>query len=342
MVRFILQRTLLAIASFIGVTLLIWYFGVSGLVKGGTFHPDFQAHSSYIAWIIDFLHGDWGSLQVQHFMRNGLVLTVVPVLPIIQSFALTTLLLLIPAFILQEVLAFTSGVLTAVRPRSIFDNLVTGISFTLMAAPSFLVGLIAIEYLAILNHWLPGYGLYDYQEIGAIYGSPQFWAFVHQHTLQAFAIFGRHMLLPILALTITTFPPDSQLIRVSMLEVLSQDYIRAARAHGVPQRRIIWQHALRNALLPILTQLGTQVPRLIFTGALIEFVFNLPGIGTFFCTSIFSIPQETPTGSIVQTPRQIGPVIACMMLFVILTILASLLTDITYSVVDPRVREGER
>jgi peptide/nickel transport system permease protein len=333
MLRFILRRALLAVAGFIGVTFVIWYFGVhlaSNTLASQT--------PSYLTWITGYAQGDWGSDTIITFGPTGTAIQQIQLLPEFQSALLPTLLIILPAFILQEICAFGSGVIASVRANGSRDRMITSIVSLLTAMPAFLIGEVLILSFAVFAHWLPGDGLVNEHISGEPYGTAAYWVFFHAHLQLAVTDLAQHLILPIVVLTLATFPLDGQMIRIAMLEVLGQDYIRAARAHGVPQQRLIWGHALRNALLPILTHLGTQIPRLLFVDAVIEYVFNIPGIGNLFAQAVVRFPAETLNGSIVVNARDLAPVLDCMVMFVALTVIASAITDLLYAVADPRVR----
>ena len=136
----------------------------------------------------------------------------------------------------------------------------------------------------------------------------------------------KHLLLPGLALGIASAAGTARYMRSSMLEVIRLDYIRTARAKGLPERTVVFKHALRNALLPIVTLLGLSLPYLFSGSVLVEIIFAWPGMGRLIVGAIFT--QDTPL------------IIACFFVFSLMVVAGNLVADILYSIVDPRIRLG--
>ena len=135
---------------------------------------------------------------------------------------------------------------------------------------------------------------------------------------------GRHLILPVFTLVVVNIAGDSRFVRASMLEAMSQDYVRTARAKGLPGRTVVFRHALRNALLPVVTNIGLEIPFL-FTGAIVtETIFSWPGIGklTIDATRLFDYPT----------------LMGLLLIAALVTIAANLIADIAYAVVDPRIK----
>jgi len=247
------------------------------------------------------LRGDWG---------NSLV-TRTPVVKVIGERIPNTLLLMLTAEVVIVLVSLFIGVYSAVKQYSFFDNLITGASFVGYSMPIFLIALM-LMYLFSVNFkrwglpYLPTVGMYD-PSVGR---TP--------------AQIALHMVLPITSLAVISIAAYSRYVRSSMLEVLSQDYIRTARAKGLREVVVILHHALRNASLPFVTLVGLDLPFLLAGAVVTERIFGWPGMGRLF---------------IDHTERSDFPVLmGILMLTAIAVVVFQILTDITYSFLDPRIR----
>jgi peptide/nickel transport system permease protein len=156
------------------------------------------------------------------------------------------------------------------------------------------------------------------------FGSPEYWTYFGGQPLAAIGDLGTHLILPVFTLVVVSIAYDSRFVRSSMIDALNQDYVRTARAKGVPERTVIFKHALRNALLPVITNLGLEIPFL-FTGAFVtETIFSWPGMGFQFIQSTANFDYPVLMGLLSVTA--------------IVTVFANLLADLMYAVIDPRVR----
>lgn len=254
----------------------------------------------YWHWLIQLLQGNLGfSLQYQ-----------IPVSQLLNQYIWNSFLLAFVSLILYWGIGLTIGVLSALKPNSLFDHLVNIIVFAAMSFPTFFLCLLLIKWFAIDLHWLPVGGMTDT-------GSDATgWQWVMQVAV--------HLILPMLALVMLQSGSLTRYFRASMIDVLRMDFIRTARAKGLRERTVIFKHALRNALLPIITLLGFELPGL-FSGAIItEKVFNWPGAGHIHVDSLAARDY---------------PVLMGFTLFLaVLTILGNLLADILYAWADPRIR----
>jgi peptide/nickel transport system permease protein len=159
-----------------------------------------------------------------------------------------------------------------------------------------------------------------------IFGTSDYWAYLGHQPLAALGDLARHLVLPVLTLVAVSVAGDSRFVRASMIDALRQDFVRTARAKGVPESRVIFKHALRNALLPVVTNIGLELPFL-FTGAIAtETVFSWPGMGAQFITSIGQYDYPVVMGISIVTA--------------VLVVAANLLADIVYAIVDPRISYG--
>ncbi|CAI0835348.1 ABC transporter permease [Serratia quinivorans] len=254
----------------------------------------------YWHWLGQLLQGNLGfSLQYQ-----------IPVSTLLNQYIWNSFLLASVALVLYWGIALAVGVASAMKPYSLFDHLVTVAVFGAMSFPTFFLCLLLIKWFAVDLHWLPAGGMLRT-------GS-------ETNGLAWVAEVAAHLLLPVLALVMLQAGTLTRYFRASMLDVIRMDYIRTARAKGLKEKTVIVKHALRNALLPIITLLGFELPAL-FSGALItEKIFNWPGAGHIHIDSLAARDY---------------PVLMGFTLFLaVLTILGNLLADILYAYADPRIR----
>ncbi len=214
---------------------------------------------------------------------------------------------------LTLLLAVPIGVLSAWKQNGPFDRAMTVLVFIGFAMPGFWLALLLMLWLGIAWPVLPISGItsLDFPRLS-------FWG-------QSLDLL-RHLALPIFIYTFGSLAGLSRFMRASMLEVLRQDYIMTARAKGLPERVVIFRHALRNALMPVITILGLSVPGLIGGSVIIESIFALPGLGQLFYQAVMSRDYPLIMGSLV--------------LGAVLTLAGNLLADVGYGLADPRVRQG--
>jgi len=205
------------------------------------------------------------------------------------------------------------GVVAACRPYSWFDKGTTLFVFFGFAMPSFWLALLLIMFFGVYLDWLPLSGLTSLN-----FSQFTFWQKVQD--------LGAHVTLPVLGAAFMGLAGMSRYMRGSMLEVIRQDYITTARAKGLPERTVIFKHALRNALLPLITMLGLSVPGLIGGSVIFESIFAIPGMGQLFYGAVMARDYSLVMGELV-----IGAV---------LTLLGNMLADVGYALADPRIRTG--
>jgi peptide/nickel transport system permease protein len=259
------------------------------------------------------LHGDMG-----FSLDSG-----EPVSARIGRAALPTFILAGTAFLLWVGIAVLLGVLAAVRRYTFFDQATTVFSYVGFAMPTFWLGIMLILVFGVGLHWLPISGMVD-ARLSPAFGSDQFWAYFGKNPVSATADIARHLILPVITLVVVNIAGDSRFVRASMLEALGQDYVRTARAKGLPNRVVTFRHALRNALLPVVTNIGLEIPFL-FTGALVtESIFSWPGIGKLTIDATRQFDYTILMGVLLITS--------------LLVVIANLLADVLYAVVDPRIK----
>jgi peptide/nickel transport system permease protein len=236
-----------------------------------------------------------------------------------------TIILAGTAWIIWIVLAFILGVYAAVRRYSLFDSGLTIFNYIGYSLPTFWLGLILITTFTQgtpLN-WFPAGQMWSARTVPS-FGTAEYAAYFGAHTFDALRDLASHLALPVFTLVVVSLAFDSRFIRASMLDALNQDFVKTARAKGVSERRVIFHHALRNALLPVVTNLGLEIPFL-FTGAIVtETIFAWPGMGRQFIEAVGHFDYPVLMGILIVTS--------------LIVVLANLIADIAYAVVDPRVK----
>jgi peptide/nickel transport system permease protein len=242
----------------------------------------------------------------------------------IQRAILPTLILAGSALFLWITLAILIGVYAAIRRYSLFDQAATVFAYVGYAMPTFWLGLMLIYALAGPGlDILPAQGMIN-SRLTPPFGTPAYWTYFGAHTIDAVLDVGRHLIMPVVTLVVVNVAGDSRFVRASMLESMSQDYVRTARAKGLSTRTVIFRHALRNALLPVVTNIGLEIPFL-FTGAIVtETIFNWPGIGNLTIDATRSFDYPTLMG--------------VLLIAALVTIAANLIADVAYAMVDPRIK----
>lgn len=225
-------------------------------------------------------------------------------LPITVTLNLLSLLLIF-------IIAIPIGVYSALKQGSLFDRALTVFVFTGFSVPTFWLALLAMIVFGVNLGWLPISGI---QSIGA-----ETMPF-HERLVD----WIKHLILPVTIMSFAGLAGMSRYTRSSMLEVLRQDYIRTARAKGLPERVVIFRHALRNALLPVVTLLGLAIPGLIGGSVIFESIFSIPGMGQLFYSS--AMARDYPT------------IMGILIIGALLTLIGNLIADIAYFIVDPRIR----
>ena len=222
-----------------------------------------------------------------------------------------TILLNVLSMLLILFIAIPIGVLSAVHQDSLFDKATGVFVFIGFAIPTFWLALLLMIFFGVNLNWLPISGIrslnYEYLPPGAA-----FWDFL------------RHLILPVLLSAFGGLAGLSRYMRSNMLEVIRQDYIMTARAKGLSERTVIYKHALRNALLPVITILGLSIPGLIGGSVIFETIFAIPGMGQLFYMSVMA--------------RDYPVVMGILFIGAVLTLLGNLIADVSYAVADPRIR----
>jgi peptide/nickel transport system permease protein len=247
-----------------------------------------------------------------------------PVLEMIWERVPATLVLMITAFVIWVFLAIILGVLAAVKRYSFFDQAVTLLSYIFYSLPTFWLGLILIYIFAVNLHWLPSQGIVDVRSSPAQFNTNAYWIAFWKNPGPLILDVAKHLVLPVLTLVAVSVAADSRFVRSSMLDTLSQDYVRTARAKGLPRRTVIFRHAFRNALLPILTNVALELAFL-FSGAIVtETVFSWPGMGRLYFEGV--------------NGRDYFLLMGILLISAMLVVIMNLVADVIYAWADPRIR----
>ena len=314
--KYVLRRLLLAIPSLIGISVIL--FTVLALAPGDPFEElatnpnvppevrmnlrekfglDDPVHVRYVRWATNMVKGDWGFSFASRVDVDDLIMGRLP----------TTLAVIGLSQLLALLVAVPVGVIAATRPYSIFDQLANTFAFIGFSLPTFFTGLLFILFFSIYLDWLPFVYRADLSETGWRWWYEQF----------------RQSIMPIAVLGLFQGASWTRYVRAAVLDVIRLDYITTARSKGLAERWVVIKHALRNALIPVVTLVALQMPA-IFGGAIVtEQIFRVPGIGSLLISAILA--NDTPV------------IMAVTFVFSILVILFNLLADVLYGWLDPRI-----
>ena len=316
MSKYLLRRLLILIPVLAGISLIL--FTILAMAPGDPFeelatNPNVPAEVRlnlrakfgiddpigvrYIRWFSSMMRGDWGFSFASRVNVDTLILQRLP----------TTLIVLGSAQLLAILVALPIGTMSAVRPYSIFDQIATTLAFIGFSLPTFFTGLLFILLFSVYLDWLPFIYRADISATG--------WRFYWEHLRQA--------IMPVAVLGLFQGAALTRFVRSAVLDVIRLDYINTARAKGLSERVTIAKHAVRNALIPVVTLMALQIPT-IFTGAVItEQIFRVPGIGSLLISAILS--NDTPV------------IMAITFVFSCLVVTLNLVADMLYGWLDPRI-----
>lgn len=311
--KYIIKRILIAIPVLIGITLIDYaIMCLAGspleMLKGPRISDaalqakeiaaglDKPLIVQYFVWLWQLLQGNLGYSMKSYE----------PVSAMIGSHIGPTLLLMGASLALSLLIAVPAGIYSAVKQYSKGDYAVVTASFIGSSIPSFFLALILIYIFTVKLGILPSGGMNTLGMDGSV------------------ADTIRHMVLPVTVLAVSLAGSNIRYIRSSFLEILQQDYLRTARAKGIGYKRVIWKHAMRNALLPIVTVIGMQIPMLFGGAVIIEQVFSWPGLGLMTMTAIMG--------------RDYPVIMGVCLLSAVVVLVSNLITDILYALVDPTIQ----
>lgn len=315
MIKYIIKRFLMMIPLFIGITLMVYLLSnmapgtvVDSIIASSTEITDQQIEQlydqyglndpvivRYVRWLKDLVTGDLGtsyrsnsSVSMEVGARIG-----------------PTLILTGSALLIAIVVGIPLGILSARKPRGIFDNIASALTFLGSSLPGFFIALLGVYFFSVQMKVLPSSGMY-------YSGQP--------HT---FISLVEHLIMPASALALGIVGRFIKQTRGSMLEVLNEEYIKTARSKGIKEWKVIIKHALRNAMIPIVTAIGLTAPFLIGGAVVVEQIFGWPGLGTLMNTSI--------------TARDYPVVMGVAVVIAVVVLIANLIVDLVYAILDPRI-----
>ncbi len=313
MLKYILKKVLLALPVLLGITVMDFaLMSLAGspidmmtgprmsqeaiALRAAEWGLDQPVWKQYLGWLGDVLRGNLGYSYESYE----------PVTKIIGEKIGPTLLLMGASLIVSLLIAILAGIYSAIHRYQKRDYAVVTASFLFSSIPSFFLALILVFLFHVTLGWLPASGMTT-PNTG---GGP--------------ADVLRHMVLPVTVLAVSLAGSNIRYVRSSVLEILEMDYVRTAKAKGLGRRLVIGRHAWRNALLPIVTVIGMQVPMLFGGAVIVEQVFSWPGLGLTTFSAI--------------TSRDYPVVMGVCLLSAVVVLAANLLTDIVYALVDPTIR----
>lgn len=315
--KYFLKRILITIPIFLGITIIVYFMAakapgtplqmlignqtaslteVDRLRMEAQLGLDQPVIVQYFRWLGQLFRGNFGIS-----MRSSQ-----PVWDSISARLGATLLLSISSLLFSIIIAIPLGAIAAYKPYSVWDYTATGLSFVGTSTPNFFAAMILIYFFAVKLGWLPTGGMYDISS--------------DRSTLTLL----RHLILPMITMMIQQIGAYIRHMRSAMIEALEGDYIRTARSKGMHEGKVIFTHALRNSLIPIVTQIGLSLPGIVGGAVITEQIFGWPGIGSLLVLSINYRDYPTIMG--------ITVFIAAVVL------IGNILVDLIYGVLDPRIR----
>ena len=313
MTKYIIKRILIAIPVLIGITIIDYaIMCLAGspleMLKGPRVSEaaveakkiamglDKPFYIQYFVWLSQLLHGNMG-YSVKSYQ---------PVLEMIRSHLGPTLLLMGVSLVVSLILAVPAGIYSAIHQYSKGDYAVVTASFLGSSIPGFFLSLLLIYIFTIKLKLLPSSGMIT---LGTKGGA---------------ADVAKHMVMPVIVLATSMAGSNIRYIRSAVLEILQQDYLRTARAKGIGRFRVIYKHALRNALLPVITYVGPMMAYTMTGSFVVEKIFTIPGLGNEFVSSIIN--------------RDYTMIMGTTIFLATLMVVMNVLVDIVYKIVDPRIK----
>jgi peptide/nickel transport system permease protein len=313
MTRYIVKRILIALVVLFGITVIdFWIMTLAGnpieILSGGprvnmgmlqqraqNLGLDKPVYIQYLNWLGSVLHGDFGYSYKNYEPVNRMISTHIG----------PTLILMGTALLLSTLIAAVAGIFSAVHEHKAGDYVIQTLAFLGQSIPGFFLALLLIWLFSVKLGILPSSGM---RTLGAAGSGVQL----------------KYMIMPVIVLGVEMAGRNIRYIRSSMLEILNKEYLRTAEAKGIGRFKVINKHALKNALIPIITVLGMEIPNLFGGAVIVEQVFSWPGIGLMTMNAVLQ--------------RDYPVIMAVCLLSAVVVLAANLITDILYAVVDPSVR----
>ena len=313
--RYFLKRLMLCVITFVGITVIV--YGLAAMAPGSPLDAmlaepgmtleeqqrlearlglDKPVYVQYFSWFGEMVRGNLG-----YSYRTSQ-----PVTRMVLDKLGSTVLLTFTSLIIAYLIAIPIGIHSARNPYSAGDYAASACALIANAMPGFFMGMVAIYIFAVKLKWLPMSGMYT------------------SSTSKDFLDVARHLVLPAMCLAIQQLGSVMRHVRSNMLDILNEDYVRTARAKGLAARRVVFLHALRNSMIPIVTLFSTSIPFLIGGAVVTESIFSWPGLGSLMVTSIQA--------------RDYPVIMGISVVVAIAVLLGNLLVDLIYGLLDPRVR----
>jgi peptide/nickel transport system permease protein len=330
--QYLIRRLVLTIPVLLGVSLIVFIImhvipgdpiqvifaetGASPEQREAMRHSlglDRPLHIQYASYVLDAVRGDFGdSIHFKQPVR-GLILERMP----------ATIELAMAGFFVAMIVAIPAGIIASVKRNTIIDHIIMTLATLGISLPTFWVGILLIMFVAVNLGWLPSFGRISY-EVG-LERVTGFYLIdpLLKGNIPAFKDAVNHLILPSLALGLTSATFTTRLLRSSMLEEIGKPYVRTARAKGIPERAVITRHVVRNAFIPVLSIIGIMIGGLLGGAIITETIFALPGIGRLLIQAI--------------STRDFPLVQGLILFFALIRISINLITDILYVWIDPRI-----
>jgi peptide/nickel transport system permease protein len=274
---------------------------------------DQPLYIQYFIWLGDILHGDLG-----RSILSGEQVTIE-----IGARFPNTIELAIAAMIFATIIGVVAGIISATKQYSVTDYSVMGIALFGISMPVFWLGIMLMMIFGVFLGWLPIGGRIDLLiPFHRVTGFMLFDSIITGNGAALISVL-RHLILPGIALGTIPMAIIARTTRSSMLEVLRQDFIRTERAKGLSERKVIYKHAIRNAMVPVVTVIGLNFGLLLSGAILTETVFSWPGVGRLVVDAVYA--------------RDYPLVIGCILVFALVFVIANLITDLLYTYIDPRI-----
>ena len=310
--QYLIRRTIVSLITLVAISMVI--FAILGLAPGDPYaelatNPnvppsvqenlrkslgiDDPLHIRYVKWAREYIQGDWGiSFTTKSSVRDYLLNRIPVTLGVIGS-----------SFLLGLIIAIPVGMISAIRQYSLFDQFATTFAFLGFSLPTFFTGLLAILIFSVKLDWLP---------------------FVYDSQISGFWPNFKQSIMPICVLGLAGAAQLTRFVRASMLETISQDYVRTARAKGLREQTVILFHAMRNAMIPVVTIVALQIPEILGGAVVTEQIFRVPGIGSALISAIGA--------------KDVPVVMAITFGVAILVIIFNIIADLLYGALDPRIK----
>ncbi len=317
--NYIIRRIIQMIPVFIGILFILFFIlqQAPGTPVSNMMHPRMtpeqkaelnQKLGMDIPWYIRFVNyvreAFKGNLGYSNTHKK-------PVTEVIGSYVKPTLLLALISLAISVLIGIPAGIVSATKQYTFFDNVLTVISFIGISIPSFFFGLLLLKAFAVDHQIFPLFGLKD----------P---LLTSTNSIDKIKDMAWHLVLPSIVLGLSSTASFMRYTRSSMLEVIKQDYIRTARAKGLKEKTVIYRHAFRNGIIPIITLLGFWIPSLLSGAVVTESIFGLPGLGKISVDAAMK--------------RNYPLILGINSMLAILTLIGALVADLLYAMADPRIR----